>query len=296
MPRSLDRRNLLKLTTGAALVAPTTLQGLTAAGRSVTSDAERSGPARRLHMHLFAFDESPVPGPFQRDTGCELDLEIAEDGGARLTVTHPDRRPDDTLPLPSDLARELDRLLFGVETDWHRRRREKREAGMIACPFDHYGGRCEARLCDEDRLVFPSAITAHLGPWITAEEVRRELRRIPAEWGPVVDSYGYWVERYAERLAGTSEDGRIEGVEIQLHGLGWGTYPVDDPTDLPWGPSIDLWPREGTHHIPDTDLAVEWCAFLPGDPVHGGADTVAEAIDQAVASLRGRLASLAVAA
>lgn len=87
----------------------------------------------------------------------------------------------------------------------------------------------------------------------------------------------------------TLEDGRLEGIEIQLHGLGWGKR-YTPPGDLPDGPTIDLWPTHGTHHHPiDPDYPVEWCAHLPGDPVHGATDTIAEALDQAVASIERRL-------
>jgi len=82
----------------------------------------------------------------------------------------------------------------------------------------------------------------------------------------------------------------------QLHGLGWGAAyaPPGDPPD---GPEIDLCPTHGTHHHPiDPDHPVEWCAYLPGDPDHGACDTIGEALDLAVASIAGRLASLNVAA
>jgi len=48
--------------------------------------------------------------------------------------------------------------------------------------------------------------------------------------------------------------------------------------------------HHGTHHHPiDPDYPVEWCAYLPGDPVHGACDTIGEALDLAVASIAGRL-------
>jgi len=40
---------------------------------------------------------------------------IAEDGRGVLTLRHPDRAPSATIDLPAEVARELDRVLFGVE-------------------------------------------------------------------------------------------------------------------------------------------------------------------------------------
>ena len=95
---------------------------------------------------------------------------------------------------------------------------------------------------------------------------------------------------------GTTEDGRIDGIEIQLHGLGWGTQYIQ-PGSLPDGPTIDLWSTNASDHMPiDPDYPVEWCAHLPGASVHGATATVAEALDLAVASLAGRRAPLNVAA
>lgn len=298
MPRStLSRRSLLQTTTGAALAAPIALAVPETTEAHAAPATPVLGPERRLAGILAVTDESPVPTTLHPATGCRLDLAIATDGRATLTVGHFDGTPGAALALPADVARELDRQLFDVERASERRIREKRAAGYLDCPMCDAGRYpCRADLCDEHHLVHPSAITRHLGPWFGAREVRAELHRVPPAWGAAAEASPYWVGGYAERLAGTSEDGRVEGVEIRLHGLGWGALPTD-PGDCPWGPSIDLWPRDGTHHVPGTDLPIEWCAFLPGDPVHGGADTIAEAVDQAVASIERRLGGgLAVAA
>lgn len=299
MPRNtLSRRSMLQMTSGAALAAPLALvpAGAVVADAAAPDRTLAPQPVRRIAGVLVAFDESPAPSTLHPSTGCKLTIDIAEDGGSVLTLGHYDGTPDATIALPDDVARELDRVLFYVERDSERRIREKREVGWIDCPLCSSRYPCRDKVCDEDRLVHPDSITRHLGPWLTEREVRAELHRVPAGWGAVELPSPYWVGDYVERLAGTSEDGRIETIEVQLHGLGWGTYPVDEG-DLPDGPSITLWPRDGTHHHPETDLPIEWCAYLVGDPVHGGADTVGEALDQAVASIERRLADpLAVSA
>lgn len=168
----------------------------------------------------------------------------------------------------------------------------KTDDGWVRCPLYHYPvDRCTQGLCDESGLVHPAAITARLGPWITLQAAQAELDRIPAAWGAEVVTTPYWSVADAALLSGTSEDGRLEGLEIRLRGIGWGrSYTT--PGDLPDGPTIDLWPTNASHHMPvdvDPDRPVEWCAHLPGDSVHGSVDTVAEALDLAVASITGRL-------
>lgn len=299
MPRNaLTRRAMLQMTTGAAIAAPLALTAPdTVAHRLTPADTvAHLGPVRRIEGTLIVSDRSAVPSPIRPSSCSQISLEIGQDGRGVLSLSYFDGTPDDVVPLPAETARALDRALFGGEREGERQRREKREAGWIDCPLYHYKGRCHPGLCDEDGLIHPSTVSRHLGPWFTARDVAAELHRVPAAWGPVVDSYGYWYGPVAERLRGTSEDGRVESVILQLHGLGWGAEYTPEG-DEPDGPTIDLWPTHGTHHHPiDPDHPVEWCAYLPGDPVHGACDTIGEALDQAVASLAGRLASLIVAA
>ena len=300
MPRNtLSRRAMLQLTTGAAIAAPLALVPTDTVSIDRTlATAVASGPVRQITGTLIVFDESPVPSTLHPSTGRTIALDIAEGGESVLTVGHFDGMPDVTIALPADVARELDRVLFHLERVSERRIRENRAAGWIDCPMCRAGRYpCRARLCDEYHLVHPSAVTRHLGPWFTARDVTAELHRIPPAWGAVVAPSPYWAGTDAERLSGSSEDGRVEMVEIQLHGLGWGAGFTPEG-DHPDGPSITLWPTHGTHHHPvDPDHSVEWCASLPDDPVHGACDTIGEALDMAVASIAGRVGDgLALAA
>ena len=300
MPRNtLSRRSMLQLTTGAALAAPLALMPADAAVADVAAPdrtpalTTTAGPFRRLDGVLVISDESPDPSPFRRVSSCKIEVDLDEDGRGSLTICFFGSSDVLTIPLPADVAREFDRVLFHVELAAERRIRERRAAGYVDCPVCRAGRYlCRANLCDEHHLVHPSAISAHLGPWFTAQNVAAELHRVPAAWGAKAVPSPYWVGTDAERLSGTSEDGRVEMVEIQLHGLGWGAGFTPEG-DHPDGPTIDLWPTHGTHHHPiDPDSPVEWCAYLPGDPVHGACDTIGEALDRAVASIAGRLATV----
>ena len=92
-------------------------------------------------------------------------------------------------------------------------------------------------------------------------------------------------EERAERYRGTSEEGRLFAVDIELHGLGYGATKDEEGNDD--GPVIAL-EANGT-------AWVDWTAYRPGAPEHGEAEGVAVGIDAAVVSFERALdGSLAV--
>ena len=95
-----------------------TMQTITttaAHGVTPTDAGPHHGPARRLEGAISVADESAIPSPYRAYSAARITLEIAEDGRGVLTVRHPDQAPSATVDLPAEVARELDRVLFGGE-------------------------------------------------------------------------------------------------------------------------------------------------------------------------------------
>jgi len=254
----MNRRAMLQMTTGAALAAPIALMpaGAVAADAAAPDRTPApeipAGPVRRLEGVLSLIDTSVAPSPFRERTAAEITLDIVADGRGVLTLSHPDRTPDQVVLLPADVARELDRVLFHVEGESERRIREKRAAGYVDCTFCDRGRLFrDCPVCDDDHLARPSAIAGFRFPWLTAAEVAPHLGRLPRSWRATVSAVAEgtpgWRRQFRPETIGTIEQVRVRCVEIELPGAG-SADPATIYLRRGEAGGVTWWTAVGEHH------------------------------------------------
>lgn len=133
-------------------------------------------------------------------------------------------------------------------------------------------------------MADPALLTDHVGPWLTVDEVAAHLPLVPAAWLPTVRGWPEYREERIAQFRGTTEEGRLNCVTIDLAGLG----RRDADGSLP-GICLDY--AEGSSRKGE----ISWSSSLPNDEGDiwrdddGRARDVRGAIAAAVASLKARV-------